>query len=427
MRWTHHLPLLFVAFAMGCMGGFGRDDEQPDEYQDRPPTSCPVDPDCAIGGDCSLYECPEYWECDEEVKRCWNPGPDYPDDGQWDCEDVGGHTVCRGRDFPPDGGGSEWNCEREGEFVVCTDETPNYPPHGGGTGWNCWFDGDLRVCERGDNPGDGGGWQCYDTATGRECRNDEPDYPDDGRWSCWDDNGTTYCRRRGGDLPDGGGGSEWNCEQQGEFVVCSDDTPDYPPTGGGGEWDCRFGDEFRICTPPDTPPPGDGGSECVPGAQRWCDSLMYCSWGKQDCLPDGSWGACQEADVSSTTGWLQDRPNTACACRNFYFNERCCEDQEDRDGDGHADCLIPSAHTPPACMSDGGYCSYCDGSHDHCGDGNDLCLRAPGTTYFFCAASCSSDSDCPSDANCALVTTRTGIIRQCVPSSSSRLCGDISW
>lgn len=41
--------------------------------------------------------------------------------------------------------------------------------------------------------------------------------------------------------------------------------------------------------------------ECVPGTSRYCDEPNYCSWGKQDCLPNakggGSWGPCKEVPV----------------------------------------------------------------------------------------------------------------------------------
>lgn len=329
--------MCFAPFALvACVGGFGTGDGerfgQPDDGEDFgevPTPVCPADPDCAIGGDCSLYECPDYWICEDQPdgrKRCINPGPDYPDGGDWECEDVDGTTRCT----------------------------------------------------------------------------------------------------RNGDYPDDGGGGEWNCELQGEFVVCSDDTPDYPDGGGGGDWDCHFGDEFRLCTPDgggggdggggdggdggDTPDTGRG--ECVPGQQRWCDDATYCSWGKQTCLPDGRWGHCYEPDVTSEG--LQDRPDTACGCRYFYFNYDCCEDQEDRDRDGNADCIIPSGHTPPACSSDGGLCSYCD-THNDCGDSSDLCVFRP-DGYAMCGRECSGASDCPSGYDCRTIGTRSGSTQQCVPS-----------
>lgn len=420
------LPQAFALLLLGglpaCQGSFattpdGERFQQPEfgETGVVPTPACPVDPDCSIGGDCSLYECPDYWICEEESDgktRCINPGPDYPDDGEWDCEDVAGETICRRPgDFPDDGGGTAWNCELQGEFVVCTDTTPNYPDDGGGGPYNCWFN-EFRICET--IPGDGGGWSCYDADDGsRECRNNEPDLPDDGEWACWDDAGQTHCRRPG-DFPDDGGGGDWNCERAGEFVVCSDDTPDYPDDGGDTPWDCRFGNEFRVCTPDRPDLPGDGGSECVPGVQRWCDDATYCSWGKQTCLPDGTWGACIEPRVTSTG--LTDRPATECGCRFFYFNWDCCEDQEDRDGDGNPDCLIPSAHTPPACPSDGGLCSYCDAQSD-CGGPNDVCVfRRDG--YAMCGQDCST-TGCPSGYGCQAIRTRTGTMHQCTPTSGS--------
>ncbi len=420
MRSIPLLPMAALLALPGCLGSFGEPNQrdrfqQPDDTGEVPTPACPADPDCSIGGDCSLYVCPDYWICEDLPngnKKCINPGPEYPDDGgDWQCEDVSGATVCRrpGSTFPDDGGGSAWSCELSGEFVVCTDTTPSYPDEGGGGPFNCYFQNEFRICET--IPGDGGGWTCYDTATGRECRNDSPSYPDDREWSCWDDAGQTYCRTPGGDLPDDGGGSEWSCEAQGEFVVCTDDTPDYPDDGGGSGWDCRFGDEFRVCSP-DTP--DDGGGECTPGVQRWCDDAVYCSWGKQTCLPDGTWGACIEPTV--TSGDIADRPANECGCRYFYFQPDCCEDQEDRDGDGHPDCIIPAAHTAPACESDGGLCSYCD-SHAACGGDADLCIFRP-DGYAMCARDCSTTS-CPSGYTCQAISTRSGTVQQCVPDTGS--------
>ena len=416
-----------VLLATGCMGSFGDVNPNADpevdprlpENNTNIPTSCPIDPDCAIGGDCSLYECPDYWVCEDQPtngrKRCTNPGPDFPDDGEWACEDIEGRTVCTGSDFPDDGGGTTWDCETRAEFVVCTNDTPDYPDEGGDGPFNCWFTDEFRICETIPS-GDGGGWSCYENAAGeQECRNNNPEFPDDGEWACWDMDGATNCRRPG-DFPDDGGGSDWDCESQGEFVVCSDDTPDYPDDGGDGPWDCTFGDEFRVCTPdqPDIPDTGEG--ECVPGVQRWCDDATYCSWGKQTCLPDGSWGRCIEPIVRQTG--LVDRPATECGCRFFYWNEDCCEDQEDRDGDGHPDCMIPTNHEPPACESDGGVCSFCD-AHSDCGGPTDMCIfRSDG--YAMCGQDCST-TGCPSGYGCFAIGTSSGTVRQCVPQGNS--CG----
>jgi hypothetical protein len=413
---------LIVATALlgGCQGTFSMQDDDrfmmPDDDTGVIPTpACPADPDCAIGGDCSLYVCPDYFICEDAAdgtKICIGPGPEFPDDGGgWACEDIDGRTVCRrpGSTLPDDGGGSGWVCELQAEFVVCTDDTPSYPDDGGDATYDCYYRNEFRICE--DRPGDGGGWYCHDTETGRSCRRDDPDYPDDRDWTCYDHEGTTTCQVPGSDLPDGGGGSGWVCESQGDLVVCEDDTPDYPDDGGGGSWDCTFGDEFRVCDDGGDVPDG-GGGVCVPGTQRWCDDAIYCSWGKQTCNPDGSWGPCVEPTV--TRDGLTDRPATECGCRFFYFNDDCCEDQADRNADGVPDCIIPSDHAPPACPSDGSLCSSCD-SHNDCGGDADLCIfRRDG--YAMCAQDCST-TPCPGGYTCQAVGTSAGTVHQCVPDS----------
>ena len=59
---------------------------------------------------------------------------------------------------------------------------------------------------------------------------------------------------------------------------------------------------------------------CYPGAVRWCDSPVSCNWGKQQCMPDGTWGACSETS---------DRPANCGFDPPFNFpdpsyNEECC-------------------------------------------------------------------------------------------------------
>lgn len=422
MRFALPITLFVALLSFGCQGTFGDNahgHHDDGDVSETPVPACPVDPDCSIGGDCSLYECPDYWLCEDLStggKRCTNPGPDHPDDGDWVCEEVGRSVVCRGSSYPDDGGGGDWNCERLNDVeVVCTDDTPGYPDDHGDGPWNCFFEGEFRVCESGDTPGDGGGWFCYDTPRGRECRQRDPSYPDDGReWDCHDnEDGETVCSAPG-DLPDDGGGGDYDCEDLGDLVVCTDDSPDYPDEGGDTPTDCYFADEFRICGPGG--PPDGGDYECVAGQQRWCDDAIYCSWGKQTCLPDGSWGPCIEPTVTRTG--LTDRPATECGCRYFYFNDDCCEDQADRDGDGNPDCIIPEAHTAPACDSDGSLCSYCD-TAVNCGGAADVCLFAR-DGYAFCARDC-SDTGCPTGYECTRITTRAGPSQQCVPTSGT--CG----
>jgi len=416
MRSALLVTILIPLFSLGCQGTFGDNSHGFDDDTDvtaTPVPACPVDPDCAIGGDCSLYECPDYWLCEDlasgiEGKRCTNPGPDYPDDGNWDCEQVGNSVRCTSDHYPDDGGGGDWNCERIDDLVVCTDDTPGYPDEPGEGPWNCFFEGEFRICESGRTPGDGGDWFCYDTPDGRECRQRNPEYPDDSReWDCHDNpDGETVCSAPG-DLPDGGANGDYDCEDLGDLVVCTDDSPDYPDEGGDVPTDCYFADEFRICGPDDDGPPDGGDYECVAGQQRWCDDAIYCSWGKQTCLPDGSWGPCIEPTVTRTG--LTDRPATECGCRYFYFNDDCCETP---------DCIIPDDHAPPACESDGSLCSYCD-TAANCGGPADVCLFAR-DGYAFCAQDC-SDTGCPGGYECQSITTRDGRMNQCVPTSGT--CG----
>jgi hypothetical protein len=121
-----------------------------------------------------------------------------------------------------------------------------------------------------------------------------------------------------------------------------------------------------------------------------------------------------------TDAGLADRPATECACRYFYFNYDCCEDQADRDGDGNADCIIPSGHTPPVCPTDGSLCASCD-SHGDCGGASDLCLfRRDG--YALCGRHCTSDADCPGGYSCnSIRVSGGGTLGQCAPNSGT--CG----
>ena len=433
-----------MLFLGGCTGEFSADAGGGDAGTDPgTPSStvvpaCPVDPDCGLIGTCEVYECPDYWVCEDYAagagKRCTNPGPDVPDNGHdWECRDEGGATVCRGTDFPDGGGDSPWDCERSGEFVECTDTTPAYPDEPGAGPWNCYFSGEFRVCDSGGpGSGDGGDWVCYNVDSGIECRQTSPTFPDDRDWECWDDSGDTVCRAPG-PLPDGGGDTPWSCELSGEFAVCTNTTPDTPDTtdlppgtppipDGGGDtpWDCYFAGEWRVCsaTPPGEETPGGWSDTCpFEGQERWCDDAVFCSWGKQTCRPDGRWGRCVEPEV--TRDGLTDRPATECGCRYFYFNAACCEDQTDDDGDGHPDCIIPGDHTPPACGGDGNLCSVCD-SHTDCGGANDLCLFSR-DGYALCGRACSGPgADCGAGFSCQAV----GPSHQCVPAGDPRTtCG----
>ena len=172
-------------FPSGCVGtGVAAEgDFDPGDWQPPPDAlACPMDPDAFIGGDPDRYECPDYWTCEDladGVKRCTNPGPDYPDGGEWDCRDEGGSTICEGSDFPDGGGGDGWSCEARGDLVICEDDRPDYPDDGGGGGWSCVFWDEFRICD------DGG---------------DEPDSPDDGDDFCFlpEDGSSSEVLVRGG-------------------------------------------------------------------------------------------------------------------------------------------------------------------------------------------------------------------------------------
>jgi hypothetical protein len=406
-----------MVLSLGCQGEVGHDDEgggnQAGTTRNRSTISaCPVDPDCGIGGDCSLYVCPDYWQCEDLAsggKRCVSQWPAYPtEDGDWTCAHEDGRTVCTGTEVPADGGGGDWHCLKEEHRVVC-EKTPDYPTVESSGGWVCSYDGDARVCE---TPGGSGTWECAQTTAGPECRRTHDVFPDDGEWQCvlgvGDDGGAQIVCAG---VPGDGGGPDWVCEQ-GEFTqVCERDFeyPEYPGDGGGPLTNCEMVDEFRIICR--GTPPTNGGGKCIIGQQRWCDDAMYCSWGKQECLEaTGDWGPCIEPTL--TAAGLTDRPDTACGCRYFYFNAECCETP---------DCIIPADHQPPTCTDErnGGLCAYCD-SHADCGGEADLCVfSGNGTT--FCGTACGPGGSCPEGFECSAIATRQGAVQQCVPSGGA--CG----
>ena len=328
--------------------------------------ACPVDPDCASTGSCRPGECPDYWLCEDLAgmagKRCTNPGPDYPDRGQpWRCRDEDGKTICEGSTLPEGSGDGSFSCEQRGEFVVCEQAMPAYPDGQGAGPWTCRFAGEFRVCESRPSvdggvpvaaddggatgvdagvPPSGGDWVCAMEAGERVCRLATPSFPDDRSWDCHDAGTATTVCTAPGPLPTPS--PQWRCASVGGGTVCSR-SPEHPDGGGATGWSCFFDGEQRVCIESGGPP----GTVCTAGQQRWCDDAIYCSWGKQVCAADGRWGHCVEPEV--VRGQPTDRPNNACACRAFYFLASCCEDQEDRDRDGEADCLVPADHVAPTC------------------------------------------------------------------------------
>jgi hypothetical protein len=64
---------------------------------------------------------------------------------------------------------------------------------------------------------------------------------------------------------------------------------------------------------------GGDGCICNPGTVRWCDTPERCTWGKQVCAPDASWGKCVET---------MDVPQ---GCEDWFgiYDEVCCEQAPD--------------------------------------------------------------------------------------------------
>ena len=73
-------------------------------------------------------------------------------------------------------------------------------------------------------------------------------------------------------------------------------------------------DGLSDCADPTCPDccPSGTCSCCEPGTWRWCDTPTYCSWGRQQCLPSGQWGSCDETS---------DRPG---GCGSYYYDPACC-------------------------------------------------------------------------------------------------------
>lgn len=151
----------------------------------------------------------------------------------------------------------------------------------------------------------------------------------------------------GGGLDGNGGGAGEKCDEVGAIRECSPapcqrgrQVCEKGPTAGSVWSPCRDLTSVPGCTSPDgpcdcgSPTPacedyckgrdagadGPSGCICVPGAIRWCDTPVSCLWGKQTCLPDGTWGACTETP---------DRPPgctspvySLCCC---LMADQCCE------------------------------------------------------------------------------------------------------
>jgi hypothetical protein len=57
----------------------------------------------------------------------------------------------------------------------------------------------------------------------------------------------------------------------------------------------------------------DGDVCACPGQIRWCDDPVFCNWGNQTCLPDGTWGPCKEVKTQPA------------GCDPGQFDDACCD------------------------------------------------------------------------------------------------------
>lgn len=308
-RWIVVVLSLAAGLLTGCPNDFGA--IGPGGGNNTPPEDpywC-CDPDDPTG-----CVCEGYWHCTEgfdSSKHCIQQNPELPDDGSqggWDCQYNGDLIICSGSagDHPDAGQDGVWDCTTNGDAIECSrqSEDGDVPDDGGGSGWDCTYadGGDARVC---DQPGSGSpddGWDCETAADGTTvCRNDSPEQPDDGNWDCYRVDGQDYCV--GDHLPDGGNQGEWDCQENGEMIQCENGSGQVPDDGGGADWDCAWGESFIECESGDGGVDEPGGScECVVGAQRYCDEPTFCNWGSQECEENNGerrWSRCNETAILS--------------------------------------------------------------------------------------------------------------------------------
>jgi hypothetical protein len=85
---------------------------------------------------------------------CVQRHPRLPDDGEWECLDQAGASVCRGGD-PPAGvvaglADGRWICGARGGERICVDLLGDFPS-GGAEGWRCRYQSSprpRRICQR---------------------------------------------------------------------------------------------------------------------------------------------------------------------------------------------------------------------------------------------------------------------------------------
>jgi hypothetical protein len=93
--------------------------------------------------------------------------------------------------------------------------------------------------------------------------------------------------------------------------TCKDGVQTCAKAGEFSFWGACVGEVAGCSFEEKTP---DGPGCCVPGTQRWCDTAAACAWGRQDCKPDGTWGACSETPA---------RP-AGCSTERRSYDEDCC-------------------------------------------------------------------------------------------------------
>jgi hypothetical protein len=252
-------------------------------------------------------------------------------------------------------------------------------------------------------------WDCSQNPA--KCEASRP-VPGSGTWTCsWSK--TSYsCTATGSKSSPPGGGSEWSCsfDEESSAWTCVRSTVPNPSNGPGGltGWSCTVDNELKkvecdktttsstsdagIATKSDTSTPKPKkGQECVPGQKMWCDGALYCSWGVVECQTSGMWKRNSGGEIDCIELSSGARPNTKCACYNFYFNEACCETP---------DCIVPSGSSGQICgKSAGQLCDYCTAKASECvGTGAKCLVTTSHETY--CTRSCSSSNPCPSGYNC---------------------------
>jgi hypothetical protein len=89
-----------------------------------------------------------------DAGTCVQRHPRLPDDGEWECLDMAGASVCRGGD-PPAGvvagpADGRWSCGARGSERICVDLRADFPA-GAAAGWSCRYQNaprPRRLCRR---------------------------------------------------------------------------------------------------------------------------------------------------------------------------------------------------------------------------------------------------------------------------------------